>query len=58
MLIVTTTYAGTNPEDMEELVTSKIEDQISTLSDIQRVTAQSTEGQSMVLIQYEYGQGL
>ena len=55
MLIVTTTYAGTNPEDMEELVTSKIEDQISTLSDIQRVTAQSTEGQSMVLIQYEYG---
>lgn len=55
MLIVMTTYSGANPEDMEELVTSKIEDQISTLSYIQRVTSQSTEGQSMVLIQYEYG---
>ena len=55
VLMIMTTYSGANPEDMEELVTTKIEDQISTLSDVKQITTQSAEGQSMVMIQYEYG---
>ncbi len=55
MLIVTTTYAGASPEDIDELVTQPIEEQISTLGDIDTITSQSSENVSMVLIQYEYG---
>ena len=55
MLIVTTTYAGASPEDIDELVTQPIEEQVATLADIDTITSQSSENVSMVLIQYEYG---
>lgn len=55
MHMIMTTYSGANPEDVEELVTSKIEDQVSTLSDVKQINTSSSEGQSMVMIQYEYG---
>ena len=55
MLLVMTIYSGANPEDVEELVTSEIEDEVSTLSDVKQITTSSSEGQSMVMIQYEYG---
>ncbi len=55
VLMVMTTYSDANPEDIEEMITSKIEDQISTLSDVKQITTSSSEGQSMVMIQYEYG---
>ena len=50
-----TIYSGANPEDVEELVTAEIEDEVSTLSDVKQITTSSSEGQSMVMIQYEYG---
>lgn len=55
MLLVMTIYSGANPEDVEELVTAEIEDEVSTLSDVKQITTSSSEGQSMVMIQYEYG---
>lgn len=55
VLLVMTSYSGANPEDMEELITSEIEDQVSTLSEVKQITTQSSEGSSMVMIQYEYG---
>ena len=55
VLMVMTMYSDANPEDVEELVTSKIEAQVSTLSDVKQVTTSSAEGQSMVMVQYEYG---
>lgn len=55
VLMVMTVYSDANPEDVEELVTSKIEAQVSTLSDVKQVTTSSAEGQSMVMVQYEYG---
>ncbi len=55
MPIVTTTYAGASPEDIDELVTQPIEEQVATLADIDTITSQSSENVSMVLIQYEYG---
>lgn len=55
MLMVMTLYSGANPEDVEELVTSEIEDQVSTLSDVKKIQTSSSEGQSMVMVQYQYG---
>ncbi len=55
MLIVTTTYAGANPEDIDELVTKEIEEEIGTLSGVDSITSSSNENYSMILLQYEYG---
>jgi len=55
VLMVMTMYSGANPEDVEKLITAEIEDQVSTLSDVKQVTTQSSEGRSMVMVQYNYG---
>lgn len=54
MMIVLTTYPGANPEDINELVTKPIEDEIGTLNGIKKVTSYSNENMSIVLLQYEY----
>lgn len=55
MLMIMTIYSGAGPEDVEDLVTSPLEDAISSLSDVKTVTSRSAENQSMIMIQYEYG---
>lgn len=55
MLIVMTTYPGADPESVEELVTSVVEDAGAVLGGIETVTSQSSENVSMVLFSYEYG---
>lgn len=54
MLIVRTVYAGANPEDIDELVSQKIEGSVGDLSGIKTVTSTSSENMSMVMIQYQY----
>lgn len=54
MLIVRTMYAGANPEDIDELVSQKIEGSVGDLSGIKTVTSTSSENMSMVMIQYQY----
>ena len=55
MLMIMTMYSGAGPEDVEDLVTSPLEDAIASLSDVKTVTSRSAENQSMIMIQYEYG---
>lgn len=55
MLIVYTMYPGADPESVDELVTSVVEDAGSILSGVDSITSQSFENYSMVLFQYEYG---
>lgn len=55
MLVITTTYGGAAPEDIDELVTKPIEEEVGTLSGIDTMTSQSSENISMVMLQYEYG---
>ncbi len=55
MMVISTVYVGASPEDMDELVTKPIEDEVSTLSGIDSLTSSSSENVSIVLIQYEYG---
>jgi len=55
MLMISATYSGASPEDMDELVTRVIEDRIGSLSGVKTITSTSSEGRSMVMLQFEYG---
>ena len=55
MLIITTTYAGASPEDIDELITKEIEESCGTLSGLDSITSYSMENYGLTLLQYEYG---
>ena len=55
MMIIRTTYSGAGPEDVNELVTKPIEDAVGTLSGLKSITSRSSEGSSMIMMEYEYG---
>ena len=55
---VLTTYAGTNPQEMETLVTKPIEDAISGVSGVQEIDSYSEQGVSTVSIQFFFGTNL
>lgn len=55
MLITLTTYPGASPEDVEELVSKKVEDAVSTISGVKNVQSRSMENMSMVVLEMEYG---
>ncbi len=58
MLIISATYPGASPDDVDELVISKIEDEIGTLSGVDSITSMSSENFGLVLIQYDYDQDI
>lgn len=58
MLIVNAIYPGASPDDVEELVTKLIEDEVGTLSGVDSVTSMSAENYAIVLMQYDYGQDM
>lgn len=55
VVIVSTEYEGVAPEEIETLITKPIERSVSTVSDLKRVTSYSREGNSIVVIEFEYG---
>ncbi len=55
---VLTTYNGTNPQEMETLVTKPIEDAISGVSGVQEIDSYSEQGVSTVSIQFYFGTNL
>ncbi len=55
MLLVSTVYAGAGPDDVEELITTKQEDALATLSSVDTIQSYSMENMSLLMIQYEYG---
>lgn len=55
MLIVMATYPGADPQSVDELVISVIEDAGSSLSGVDSTTTMSYENYGMVLFTYEYG---
>lgn len=54
MMIVTTSYQA-GPEDVESLVTEKIEDACASISGLDSTTSTSSENLSMVMFEFEYG---
>ena len=55
MMVVSTTYIGVSPTDIDKLVTKPVEEGVSTLSGIKTVQGQSMENSSMVIVRYNYG---
>ena len=55
MLLISTVYAGASPDNVEELITNKQEDAISSLSNVDTVQSYSMDNVSIIMVQYEYG---
>ena len=54
-ILVITTYSGVSPEDMESLVTRKLEDELSGISDVKEMTSTSSEGYSNINLEFNTG---
>ncbi|MBN2412983.1 efflux RND transporter permease subunit [candidate division KSB1 bacterium] len=48
-------YPGATPEDMEELVTIPIEEEINTISEINEMTSTSGNGFSNIVVDFDFG---
>lgn len=54
-IFVVTLYPGVSPEDMESLITRKLEDELGNISEIKKMTSTSTEGYSSVVLEFDTG---
>jgi HAE1 family hydrophobic/amphiphilic exporter-1 len=52
VVTVTTPYPGAGPSEIENLVTKPLEDEISTISGLKRMTSNSLEGTSRVIAEF------
>jgi len=52
-VIITTTYSGVSPADMETSVTIPIENKLKSLSDVKKITSTSSEGVSSINMEFE-----
>ncbi len=58
MLIIATIYPGASPEDVNDLVTTEVEDEVGSLSGVDSVQSVSMDNMSMVIISYDYGKDI
>ncbi len=52
LILVTTTYEGVSPEDIESSVTIKIEKELAGLKGVKEITSASAEGMSTITIEF------
>ncbi len=57
-LMIRTSYSGATPEEMEELVTRPVESTVATIDGLSNLNSRSSEGSSMVFLEFEYGTDL
>lgn len=57
-LTVRTVYPGAAPEDLEERVTERIEDSLSTVNGVVRMRSSSRAERSEILLEFEWGSNL
>jgi len=55
MIIVTVTYPGTSPLDMEKLVTDPVEEEINELEDIKEINTVILDGVTIVKVEFDFG---
>lgn len=55
LVIVTVTYPGTSPLDMEKLVTDPVEEEINQLEDIKDIETIIMDGVTIVRVEFNYG---
>ncbi len=56
--MVMTTYEDAGPEEVENLVTEVIESAVANVENVDSITSTSSEGSSMVMIEFNYGTDL
>jgi len=54
-ILVNTIYPGTSPEDMENLVTRPIEKQCKSLADVKKITSNSIQDFSTIVVEFNPG---
>ncbi len=54
VVTVMTVYAGTSPEEIEKLITKPIEEQVSTIAGIKRLSSRNLEGVSIVIAEFNF----
>ncbi len=54
MMIVSASYSGAGPEDMDELVTQPLEDKVSTMEGVKSMSSTTSEGRSRIMLEYDY----
>lgn len=54
VLLISTVYPGASAEDVNDLVTKEIEDEIGSLSGVSQVDSQSMDNASIIMVQYDY----
>ncbi len=55
VLLVITSYPGASPDEMDQLVTDRVEAAMSGVTDIKTISSSSSEGRSFVMMQFDYG---
>ncbi|OEG61810.1 MAG: multidrug ABC transporter [Halanaerobium sp. MDAL1] len=57
-LMIRTSYSGATPEEVEELVTRPVESSVATIDGLSNLNSTSSEGSSMVFLEFDYGTNL
>lgn len=52
-IVVTTIYPGASPDDVESLITQKIESEVQSINGIKAIRSTSTEGVSNIVVEFE-----
>lgn len=53
--IVSTTYVGAGPEEIETLITKPLEESLGTVSNVDTISSTSSSNSSMILVQFQDG---
>lgn len=55
MAVVSTSYSGAGPEEIEDLITKPIEETVATLTGVDSISSTSSTGSSMVMVEFVDG---
>ncbi len=55
ILVLSTSYQGAGPEEIEDSVTRLLESAVSNVSNVEQVNSTSREGQSQLIVQFTWG---
>ncbi|MBD3344670.1 MAG: MMPL family transporter [Chitinivibrionales bacterium] len=58
MVSVVSQYPGAAPEEIEQLITAPLEGVVSGVNSVKKITSQSSEGISTILVEFEWGTNL
>ncbi|OQY32919.1 MAG: hypothetical protein B6241_09680 [Spirochaetaceae bacterium 4572_59] len=58
VIMISTSYPGAGPEDVEQNVTEILEKQLSNVSDLESITSTSSEGSSLINLEFDYSKDL